>query len=84
MMNSDLYDLIRYHLVPPAFLLFFTIITQVSSIKKNSVLYVNLSKMIKVMLLKVTDNSLTQCPDFPLYYLLIMHILIRDFYPIIF
>ena len=36
MMNSDLYDLIRYQLVPPAFLFFFTVIPQVS--KKNSLM----------------------------------------------
>ena len=40
MMNSDLYDLIRYHLVPPAFLLFFTVITQVSNKKKLGFFYI--------------------------------------------
>ena len=29
---SEFYDLIRYQIVPPAFLLFFTIVTQVSKI----------------------------------------------------
>jgi len=48
MMNSDLYDLIRYQLVPPAFLLFFTVITQVLVVIANPTLEFTFTSLISL------------------------------------